>query len=135
MTFRLSVAKIKEFIEDGYYTEAFLEIMRNRIKWKEWSESYIPSYLIEFFGEQDVVELYKATQGGYQNIFGPNGDYYLDNIYSPKNSQFNYVNIPDISKELDKKTSSTKRLYLEKALEEADNIVRSKVFEKQGESR
>ena len=137
MSFRLSIKKIKELIEDGYYAEAFLEIMRNRIKWKEWSEIYIPNYLIEFFGEQDIVELYKATQGGYSNLFGCGynkklgyfKDDYLDKIYPPKSS--NSISIPDISKELDKKTSSAKRLYLEKALEEADIIIRSKTLKKE----
>ena len=111
--------------------------MRNRIKWKEWSEIYIPNYLIEFFGKQDIVELYKATQGGYCNVFGCGynkklgyfKDDYLDKIYPPKSS--NSISIPDISKELDKKTSSAKRLYLEKALEEADSIIRSKALKKE----
>lgn len=140
MTFRLSVTKIKELIAGGYYTEAFLEIMRNRIKWKDWSESYIPNYLIGFFGEQDVVELYKATQGGYSNRFGCGynkklgyfKDDYLDKIYPPKSG--NSISIPDISQELDKKTSSIKRLYLEKALETANNFIRSKASAKEEES-
>ncbi|XP_022778852.1 putative ATP-dependent helicase IRC3, partial [Stylophora pistillata] len=35
-------------------------LMRNRIKWKEWTENYIPYYLVEYLGEDKVIALWEA---------------------------------------------------------------------------
>ena len=109
MAFKLSIRKIKELIDDGYYAHAFLELMRNRIKWKEWTENYIPYYLVEYLGEDKVIALWEAlnTTKSYWRYEG--------NGIKKK--------WPCTTVQLDDSTSSIKRLYLEEAIETAYNYV------------
>ena len=101
--YRLSIEKINELIENGSCHDAFLELMRNHIKWNAWDKAFVVTYLKHQLGFENIKKLYQSVTkpcvvGGGRR----------------ENSK------------LEKRTKSKYRLYLLSSLEDAINSIKQR---------
>lgn len=60
MGFKWGIARIRELVKEGYLSEAFSEIMNNRMRYNEWSFNFKVQYLIDQLGCENISTLYES---------------------------------------------------------------------------